>query len=142
MARTWPAFVTKDLGDSEADSVEMERRWSVYRDEMTALIAAGGVHRDADGWWVDDATGELIGPDPELERPLTQAELASAIPLDAAFPALADTLRRSRGKQKAPTKISTTIRLSPDVLDHFRATGQGWQGRIDDALRDWVATHG
>lgn len=40
-----------------------------------------------------------------------------------------------RGPQKAPTKIATSIRLSPDVLDHFKAKGPGWQSRIDDTLR-------
>lgn len=48
---------------------------------------------------------------------------------------------RRRGPQKAPTKERITIRLSPDVLATFRATGAGWQGQIDAALRDWLKTH-
>lgn len=40
-----------------------------------------------------------------------------------------------RGPQKAPTKIPVSLRLSADVVNHFKATGPGWQGRIDDALR-------
>ncbi|MGL4440408.1 MAG: BrnA antitoxin family protein [Bosea sp. (in: a-proteobacteria)] len=32
-------------------------------------------------------------------------------------------------------KVSTTIRLDPDVLAHFRAGGGGWQSRINAALR-------
>ncbi len=32
-----------------------------------------------------------------------------------------------------------TIRLSRDVIDHFRAGGRGWQTRIDEASRDWIA---
>jgi uncharacterized protein (DUF4415 family) len=43
--------------------------------------------------------------------------------------------RKSRGPQKAPTKKLVSIRLSPDVLDAVRATGDGWQVRIDEALR-------
>lgn len=46
-----------------------------------------------------------------------------------------------RGRQKSPTKQVTTIRLSPDVMAAFKATGQGWQGRIDNALKDWLRTH-
>lgn len=46
-----------------------------------------------------------------------------------------------RGPQKAPVKVLTTIRLSPDVMDAFKATGAGWQTRIDAALRDWLKTH-
>ena len=69
MASKWPQFVTRDLGDSEQDDAEMQRRWETYDRDMRALIAKGGVHQDEDFWWVDDATGELIGPDPEIERP-------------------------------------------------------------------------
>ncbi len=46
-----------------------------------------------------------------------------------------------RGPQKMPTKIATTIRLSPEVSEAFRATGPGWQTRIDNALKDWLKTH-
>ena len=44
--------------------------------------------------------------------------------------------RLSRGRPpKAAPKISTTIRLDPDLLDYYRSTGPGWQSRINDALR-------
>jgi len=46
-------------------------------------------------------------------------------------------VRRGRPVSGNP-KVSTTIRLSREVIDHFRAGGRGWQTRIDDALRDWV----
>jgi uncharacterized protein (DUF4415 family) len=46
-----------------------------------------------------------------------------------------------RGPQKSPTKERTTIRLSKDVLERFRATGAGWQTRVDAALREWLKTH-
>ena len=48
---------------------------------------------------------------------------------------------KPRGPQKAPTKQATTIRLSPDVMAAFKATGTGWQTRIDAALKDWLRTH-
>jgi uncharacterized protein (DUF4415 family) len=48
---------------------------------------------------------------------------------------------RPRGRQKAPTKQRTTIRLSRDVLDQFRASGRGWQSRVDAALREWLEKH-
>jgi uncharacterized protein (DUF4415 family) len=38
----------------------------------------------------------------------------------------------------AVTKIPVSIRLSPDVLDHYRSSGRGWQGRIDEALRKFM----
>jgi uncharacterized protein (DUF4415 family) len=61
---------------------------------------------------------------------------------DALRAALAAKRRAGqRGKQKAPTKQRTTVRLSPEVLAHFRATGKGWQTRMDAALREWIAQH-
>ena len=53
--------------------------------------------------------------------------------------------RRAAGRPKGPVKtdvkISTTIRLSPDVVNAFRSAGSGWQTRIDTALKDWLQTH-
>ena len=46
-------------------------------------------------------------------------------------------VRRGRPPSANP-KVSTTIRLSRDVVDHFKADGHGWQTRIDNALRDWI----
>lgn len=43
--------------------------------------------------------------------------------------------RVTRGPQKSPTKVAVSIRLSPDVVAHFKSKGPGWQSRIDDALR-------
>ncbi|MCB1980749.1 MAG: BrnA antitoxin family protein [Rhodoferax sp.] len=46
-----------------------------------------------------------------------------------------------RGPQKTPTKERITIRLSPDVVRRFRATGEGWQTRVDAALKDWLKSN-
>jgi uncharacterized protein (DUF4415 family) len=47
-----------------------------------------------------------------------------------------------RGRPKAAsTKERITIRLSPDVVQTFRASGDGWQTRVDAALKDWLKTH-
>ncbi|MBV8686310.1 MAG: BrnA antitoxin family protein [Alphaproteobacteria bacterium] len=43
--------------------------------------------------------------------------------------------RRGRPPLGARAKVQQSLRLSPEVLEHFRATGQGWQARIDDVLR-------
>jgi len=46
------------------------------------------------------------------------------------------TLTRPAGRPKlAAPKRSVHLRLSPDVLAHFRAEGPGWQTRIDETLR-------
>lgn len=44
--------------------------------------------------------------------------------------------RKLPGRPKADvTKERITIRLSHDVLEKWRATGPGWQSRMNDALR-------
>ncbi len=48
---------------------------------------------------------------------------------------------RPTGSIKSAPKVPTTIRLSPEVSAAFRATGNGWQTRIDAALKDWLRTH-
>jgi len=44
-----------------------------------------------------------------------------------------------RGPQKSPKKVPISIRLSSDVVKGLRATGNGWQGRADEALRTWLS---
>lgn len=46
--------------------------------------------------------------------------------------------RGRRGPQKAPTKKLVSLRLSPEVIDHFKAGGPGWQTRIDATLRKLI----
>lgn len=48
---------------------------------------------------------------------------------------------RTRGPNKRPKKELVAVRYSPDVLAAFRASGPGWQTRMDAALRDWLKTH-
>ena len=50
------------------------------------------------------------------------------------------TAGRGRPRMQSP-KTAISIRLSPEVLEHFRATGEGWQTRIDAALKDWLKTN-
>ncbi len=59
---------------------------------------------------------------------------AQARPFAEVFPELAANMRRGRGPQKAPTKERVTLRIDRDVLEAFRATGDGWQTRLNDAL--------
>jgi uncharacterized protein (DUF4415 family) len=47
-----------------------------------------------------------------------------------------------KGRPKAVvTKVRITIRLSPEVVQTFRASGDGWQTRMDAALKDWLKSH-
>jgi len=68
----------------------------------------------------------------------TESDFARAVPLEA----LPEPLKlKIRGPQKSPTKEQINIRLSRSVLESFRATGDGWQTRIDEALKDWLKEH-
>jgi uncharacterized protein (DUF4415 family) len=46
--------------------------------------------------------------------------------------------RGKRGPQKAPTKKLVSLRLSAEVIEHFKAGGPGWQTRIDSTLREAI----
>ena len=48
-------------------------------------------------------------------------------------------LRKARGKNKNPTKQQVAIRLDQEVIAAFRADGPGWQSRMNEVLKDWVA---
>lgn len=51
------------------------------------------------------------------------------------------TRGRPVGSVKDDSKQAVTVRYSPEVLAAFRATGAGWQTRMNDALKDWLSTH-
>jgi uncharacterized protein (DUF4415 family) len=75
-------------------------------------------------------------------REWTDADFATAKTANALPPAVLEALARGRGRPRSETpKVFTGIRFDPDVLASFRATGKGWQTRINDALREWLATH-
>jgi uncharacterized protein (DUF4415 family) len=82
-------------------------------------------------------------PSPELiddENPeWTEKDSKRAV----SFSALPENLQaKLRGRPKAAaTKERITIRLSPEVVETFRASGAGWQTRVDAALKDWLKTH-
>jgi uncharacterized protein (DUF4415 family) len=75
-----------------------------------------------------------IARDPDT-RELTDEDFARMRPAEEVVPQIVAAYRRSRGKQRAPVKKMVSLRLDPDVLAHFRSTGPGWQGRINQALR-------
>ncbi|TDR89662.1 BrnA antitoxin family protein [Enterovirga rhinocerotis] len=70
---------------------------------------------------------------------LTDEELASARPLSEVLPrqvfdGLAKRKPGERGPGKAPAKVALTIRVEPDVLQAWRASGEGWQARAREVL--------
>jgi len=48
--------------------------------------------------------------------------------------------RMGRPRSTSP-KISLTVRYDADIIEAFKAGGDGWQTRMNHALRDWLKTH-
>jgi uncharacterized protein (DUF4415 family) len=76
----------------------------------------------------------------------TSDDFAKARPAHEVLPDLFSKKRSesllSRGRPKSDvTKVRVGIRLSPEVLNHFKASGDGWQTRIDAALRQYISDH-
>lgn len=67
--------------------------------------------------------------DPDA-RPYTDAEWAAVKSV------------RGRGRPAGSgTKVATSLRLDRDLLQAFKDTGDGWQTRLNDALREWAKDH-
>lgn len=48
---------------------------------------------------------------------------------------------KTRGKGKRPAKEQVAIRYDAEVLTYFRASGKGWQTRMNEALKEWLKQH-
>jgi len=47
--------------------------------------------------------------------------------------------KKARGRPKNPDrKKDIKLRIDPDVLKAFRATGKGWQTKMNNVLRRWM----
>jgi uncharacterized protein (DUF4415 family) len=50
-------------------------------------------------------------------------------------------LRGQRGEQKAPKKVPVSLRLDAEIVEAYKATGKGWQSRINDVLLNNLPPH-
>ena len=68
--------------------------------------------------------------DPDA-KPMTKAQLDALVPI-----------RAVRGRPKSDNKKQLlSVRYSAEVVDYFRSTGEGWQARMDQVLRQYVSEH-
>ena len=75
----------------------------------------------------DRAITAAAKSDPDAQ-PLTPKQLAAMVPM-----------RALRGRPKpANAKQLVSVRYSPEVLEYFKSTGEGWQSRMDGVLRVYV----
>ncbi len=84
---------------------------------------------------------KMINSDPDAPE-ITDEQMAEAKPFADAFPALAGNMRKSTGgrPRSANLKVPVSIRLDQDVVAKFKATGPGWQSRMNEVLRREVLT--
>lgn len=64
----------------------------------------------------------------------TEEDFKRARPFAEVFPELAKSIRR-RGPQKEAVKQAVSIRLDADIVAAYKATGAGWQSRINTDLK-------
>lgn len=89
--------------------------------------------RNSKPTWIDpDDAPELDEDFFEKATPKIGGKPVSKEEIKAAFKA-----RRGAPVKENP-KQPVSIRLSPEVAEYFRATGKGWQTRVDEVLREYV----
>lgn len=87
--------------------------------------------------------GTII-PTPEEDAAITAAAMSDpdATPLtDKEWDAVKPLLRIGRPPSARPLKVPTTIRFDADVLAALKASGKGWQTRVNEAVREWLKSH-
>lgn len=97
----------------------------------------------------DAAITRAAAEDPDAHE-LTDADIARMRPAREVLPKImgkemAEALMKRRGRPALPAeerKVAVNVRYDSDLLDAFKATGDGWQTRMNDALRDWAKSHG
>ena len=85
----------------------------------------------------------LVVPTAEEDAAITAAAESDpdAMPLTPAQWAQAQPLMRRGRPLGGGIKTQVTLRLDTEVIEKFKASGDGWQTRINDALKTWVQTH-
>ena len=93
------------------------------------------IHAAAHGYTRED--WDAVTDNPEW----THEDFARARPLSEAMPDLhAGILETIRKRGPVRTKTPVSIRLDDDLVEKLRASGPGWQSRVNEALRRWIDT--
>jgi uncharacterized protein (DUF4415 family) len=86
---------------------------------------------------------KIVMPTPDEDEAINRGIAADPdtfeLPAEA-FKQLKPLASRGRPRLVSP-KVLVSIRYDADIIERFRATGEGWQTRMNDALRDWLREH-
>ena len=75
-----------------------------------------------------------IVPDDDIPE-MTDADFAGAKSLKTAMPDVVEAMKRGRGRPKVENpKERVSLRLDPKIVAAYKATGEGWQSRINEIL--------
>ena len=84
-------------------------------------------------------TSKTANDAPELDEAwFARAKSAKEVLPRELIAALPKRRPGQRGPGRAPTKVPTTIRVDADVLEGLKASGRGWQTRVNEVLRNWL----
>lgn len=80
-------------------------------------------------------------PDFDENPEWTEEDFAQAKPFKEGFPELYESWKRSKaGRPPSPQpKVHIGFRLAPDVVAGVRATGRGYNARVEQILREALA---
>ena len=116
---TRPEEIASEISEEQWDDIIL--RDLTFREIKAAfgqeVAVYAGIARDPDAFELDEEWFKRARPAVEVE------------------PEWVERWRRTRGKQKKPVKERVSIRLDADVAGHFRASGPGWQTRLNETLR-------
>lgn len=79
---------------------------------------------------------------------ITHAEYAEIPELSENFFDRADEnvngvlVKRGRGRPSGAKKTQMNLRIDNDLIAAYKSQGEGWQTRMNDALREWAKLHG
>jgi uncharacterized protein (DUF4415 family) len=107
------------------------RKWQAARRKATRSLALISDEEDA-------KLTRAAAADPD--NPIIDERMFARMrPAAEVAPEIVRRARGQRGPQKSkPVKTLISLRLDPDVVQHFRRGGRGWQSRINQALRKAV----
>lgn len=84
---------------------------------------------------------KFILPTPEEDAAINAGIAADPDTVELTDAEFKQLRRMGRPPLSRPLKVPTTIRFDADTLAALKASGRGWQTRVNDAMREWIKAH-